>query len=133
MQENPFARAYRLLHETYQASEDPLNVRVSFVENPEDSKRRLGQDIIGRNSNRPVFNEVAIVYSTETDLPPSNRTLTIYARDGRPKTISKISPQCDPMAYTLFFPTGQLGYSISLKTVEGKNLTEKRPKSKEKA
>ena len=68
----------------------------------------------------PVANEVAAVF-THSDGEPrlNNRSLVIYPRGKLPSNLSRFSDLCDPMCYSLFFPSGlERGWNFQLSKIE---------------
>lgn len=107
---NPYAQAYRMLHEVEQevlqqeGQRAAANIRMYITEERTESGQNKGR------YNVPKANEIAMIFRTEDGVPPTNRDICIYPKGDRLCNISTLNPNCEPMTYVLFFPFGESGF-----------------------
>ncbi|XP_035713810.1 uncharacterized protein LOC118438127 [Folsomia candida] len=118
MKDNPFARAYKMLHEFEKEekirmqSEEYLakEVTMAIVNDRNLDKRRY---------NIQTCNEVAIIFSNTDGEPPLERDLLIHLKstgDDSPKTkrISILNKNLDALTYPILYPSGEQGWGEDL-------------------
>ncbi|XP_018495266.1 uncharacterized protein LOC108864329 [Galendromus occidentalis] len=114
---NPYVRAFRLMAQV--ADEESRNaqeqgrtsrpVRMVFEQNNADDHRRY---------NFATANEVAIVYVGDEESILGDRFLVIHEQTGNLKFISQLDKLCDPLTYTLLFPSGGHGWHPEMERTE---------------
>lgn len=114
LEHNPYAMAYRMMHEVMKEEErqseaigQPIrNYYLSFIHEPNEDLRRF---------NNPLTNEVAAIFQTSDGGPPSTREFRVYPRNQPTFRINHDSMHCDPMTYPLIWPRGETGWHIAMK------------------
>ena len=102
--DNPYAEAYRLLHDT---------IATSSTHVPEE--RHIALLDPSESTNRPPMDQVAAII---TNLPPVTNHDALIIRNTMNNTveydkISVINAHYDPLAYALLFPYGDAGWHIN--------------------
>lgn len=72
-----------------------------------------------RKYNAPTANEVAVVFTGYDRAPPTPRDIRIYRQGDTFSTITKHSPNCDPLCYGLLSSRRQAGWCIGLMSEHG--------------
>ena len=96
---NPYARAYKNMHEVELASRaqaesegQPIpNVTMVF---------RTGPD--RQRYNEPTNDEVAFIFTASDGAANVPHDVVVHSRSDNLRSISYLSPNCDPMSYPLF-------------------------------
>ena len=73
-----------------------------------------------RGSNQPLQeDEVAAIFTSTDGAPAVPRDIVVYphSNNGRLLLIPYLSPNSDPMAYPLFYPSGEPGWSLNIPRV----------------
>ena len=111
---NPYVGAFKLMHEKIhelQRLNEPVrSIRMFFIPNRDDNVRQFGNVVLGRNCANTVYNEVAMVYCGNDNVPPTTRNICVYTRDSTIRKISTLAGVCDPLCYTMLYPKGEEGY-----------------------
>ncbi|XP_055928511.1 uncharacterized protein LOC129959649 [Argiope bruennichi] len=97
---NPFIDCYQKMHRIMEKN-PATNIRMVFMET-----RNLN---ISRYKQPITKTETAAIFVGDNGEPPTNQDICIYPVDDSRKNISPLSQCCDPMAYPLLFPRGELG------------------------
>jgi hypothetical protein len=108
---NPYAAAYKKMHEVEQAE----NRRANENNAPPSTVTMVilrGSD--QRRYNNPRQDEIAVVFSSDDGAPPQERDIVVHPKDQQPPKISYLSANIDPMAYPIFFPNGDLGWTYEM-------------------
>ena len=112
---NPYARAYRNMHEVElgaraaaEASGEPVpNVIMKMVTGPD--RRRY---------NDPLQDEVAAIFTSFDGGASVPNDIVVYSHSDQLSIIPYLSPNSDPLCYPLIYPTGEPGWSTGLRHVD---------------
>ncbi|XP_065322977.1 uncharacterized protein LOC135930119 [Gordionus sp. m RMFG-2023] len=113
---NPYAISFKTLNEVEKAGE--MKARL---ENRPISKvnRIFRRDRANdrRRYNIPTIDEVAMIFNNDDGEPPFQRDVKVYPRndDLNLVILNILSPNLDPMVYTLLFPYGDHGWHTDMK------------------
>ncbi|XP_076054466.1 uncharacterized protein LOC143033151 [Oratosquilla oratoria] len=79
-----------------------------------------------RRYNLPTVNDIAMIFQNPDGKPPFHRDFKVYPRNEDVPLINLniLSPNIDPMTYTLFFPFGKPGWQpmMEVNDRQGRNL-----------
>jgi len=123
---NSLVSSYRLLYQyiediTRETGSEPKNVCLSFFEGTSDHIQPSDRPLLFSNTlSVPVSNEVAAVFTHDDGLPSSSTKVFVYPRGKKPSSLSRLSSLCDPLCYTLLFPTGkERGWNFDMNKQKG--------------
>lgn len=105
---NPYVCSYKTTHQNIEEdralalgeNRPQHNFLMRFDNKPPADPRRFDD---------PTTSEVAAVFETADGALPSHRHVTVYERQKRLQNIDYDSMHCDPMSYTLTWPSGEPG------------------------
>ena len=110
---NPYARAFQHFHELeeqYTQDADDNGEPAPTV-----SMRLLERNKLDRRRNRPLYDEVAVVFTLDNEGRPSGYNHVVKSRaDSNFQRISRLSSNLDPMCFPLLFPNGDPGWHPDL-------------------
>lgn len=102
-------------HLAARMGKDPPQLKLLF-DIQEHTDRRL--------LNMPRANEIAAVFVVNQNGElPQNEGISVHLRGKQLKRISKLDRRIDSMLYPLFFPTGEGGWHLRLRTSTDKKVT----------
>ena len=78
-----------------------------------------------RRYNLPQHAEVAAIFTSSDGAPNVPADIVVYPHSDNITTIKYLSPNCDPMSYPLFYPSGEPGWTINIQHNQA-HATEKR-------
>ena len=104
---NPYAAAYRHMHEVEQAQ-----IQTAEEEGlaPQQVTMYLKRGNDKRRYNEPRHDEVAAIFIGNDGAPPPERDIVVYPKDHTTRNISYRSANADPMVYPILFPCGDQGW-----------------------
>ena len=102
---SPYVRNYHHMRDII-AREPNREVKLGFTSDVEVDMRRY---------NHPQLREPAAVFVGQEGAPETNRDIVVWPRDEATFRISELSEHVDPLAYPLLFPSGDPGWTPTLK------------------
>ena len=97
---NPYVQSYKHLKEVHEEAEEEARAHGTEVveyglsfENPKRADER--------RYNKPRTREVAMVFTSPDGMPPNNRDIVQFMRNGPTRRVSEHNGNVDPMAYPL--------------------------------
>lgn len=113
---NPYAQSYKMLKEVIDHLQihqpnDVANVRMYFRQQATTTVSNVHP---GQLNFPQTSNEIAAIFmsSDHNDAPPSRDICVRNQSNDGWINIPEISPNCDPLMYTLFFPNGEQGWGV---------------------
>ncbi|XP_021953640.1 uncharacterized protein LOC110850511 [Folsomia candida] len=118
MKDNPFAMAYKMLHE-FEKDENARAIREGHAVSEATMAIVQDRNLDQRRYNAQACNEVAIIFSNLDGEPPFERDLLIHLRpngENSPKTkrISILNKNLDALTYPILYPKGEQGWGEDL-------------------
>ncbi|XP_076066167.1 uncharacterized protein LOC143039804 [Oratosquilla oratoria] len=108
---NVFAAAFKTLREVelYEAEQAQREQRPEYIISLFFNRDRNADR---RRYNLPTVNDIATIFQNPDGEPPFHRDFKVYPRneDAPLINLNILSPNLDPMAYTLFFPFDEPGW-----------------------
>ena len=115
---NPFAAAYRYMHEVEQQQQAIADTNGTPMP---DVKMYMKRGHDRRRYNEPRHDEVAAVFVSGDGAPPASHDAIVYPKakqnkDGAEQltTLNYMSALIDPMTYPIFFPAGEYGWQADM-------------------
>ena len=112
---NPYAFHYKTMNE--KLLEENARALAAGVE-PSEVKLYLRTGPDRRRYNAPLHDEVAALFTGVDGAPSIPTDVIVYPYNDYLRKISIWSPNCDPMAFPLLFPSGEPGWQPNLPHVE---------------
>ena len=108
---NPYVFHYKTMHQKIleenerarAAGTEPLQIRLYL---------RTGPD--RRRYNTPLHDEVAVLFTGTDGAPDIPPDVLVYPCNEPLRKISIYSPNCDPMSFPMFFPSGEPGWQTNM-------------------
>ena len=114
-QVNPYAHWYKTMAEV-ERNERQLALQEQRPIPIITSHMKTGPE--RRRYNPPVHDEVAAIFSSLDGAPQLRRDIVVYPRAQKLSSISYLSPNRNPMAYPLFYPSGEPGWHYGIPHVQ---------------
>ena len=107
LSDNPYAKSYKYLYQLFNIQILP-NYILYFIRKNDKQKYRY---------NKPLTSECGAIIVSNTGMPTTYDMCSVYPKNtsdngGTHTYLNKLSHHVDPIVFSLFFPLGDLGWSI---------------------
>ena len=122
---NPYARSYCTMHEIERRKREIACENGNVEVAPVTMHMCTGPD--RRRCNEPLADEVAAIFTSHDRAPDISHDIVVYPHSRNLAQISYLSPNCGPMSFPLFYPSGEPCWSVNIPHVD-EHATEHRNK-----